>query len=122
MTVHIGTDTAAAVERFNAAVNDHDVDAVVAAMTDDCVFESTRPPDGDRHEGEDIRAFFERLFSSARERSFETEEMVVAGDRVAVRWLHRWVGHDGSAGHVRGVDLFTVRDGKIAAKLSYVKG
>ena len=25
-------------------------------------------------------------------------------------------------GHVRGVDLFTVRDGNVAAKLSYVMG
>ena len=27
--------------RFNEAFNRHDVDAVMAAMTDDCVFEST---------------------------------------------------------------------------------
>ena len=29
---------------------------------------------------------------------------------------------DGRSGHVRGVDVFHFRDGKIAAKLSYVKG
>jgi hypothetical protein len=28
----------------------------------------------------------------------------------------------GNAGHVRGVDAFRVRDGKVAEKLSYVKG
>ena len=49
--------TLAAVDRFNDAFNRHDVDAVMAAMTDDCVFESTSPPLGERHEGADaVRA------------------------------------------------------------------
>jgi hypothetical protein len=30
--------------------------------------------------------------------------------------------NNGVAGHVRGVDLFRMRDGKVAEKLSYVKG
>ena len=30
--------------------------------------------------------------------------------------------YDYGSGHVRGVDVFTVRDGLVAAKLSYVKG
>jgi len=38
-----------------------------------------------------------------------------------VRWIYRWV-RDGQEGHVRGVDVFRVRDGKVAEKLSYVKG
>jgi ketosteroid isomerase-like protein len=50
------------------------------------------------------------------------EETVVAGDRVVQRWHHRWVDLSGTAAHVRGVDLFRVRDGKVAEKLSYVKG
>ncbi len=33
----------------------------------------------------------------------------------------RW-RYDYGDGHVRGVDLFTVRDGRVAEKLSYVKG
>ena len=44
-----------------------------------------------------------------------------AGDRVVARWRFTW-GESGSGGHVRGVDLFRVRDGKVAEKLSYVKG
>ncbi len=30
--------------------------------------------------------------------------------------------HSDGEGHVRGVDVFRVRDGKVAEKLSYVKG
>jgi ketosteroid isomerase-like protein len=70
--VSTGTDEATgaldAVLRFDAAFGAKDVDAVVAAMTPDCVFEDTSPP------------------------------------------------------HVPGVDLFTVREGLVAEKLSYVEG
>lgn len=115
--------TRAAVERFNEAVNRHDVNAIMAAMTDDCVFESTRPaPDGERFEGRArVRAFWESFFQRSPQARFETEEMIVAGDRCVVRWTYCWV-RDGSPGSVRGVDVFRVRDGRVAEKLSYVKG
>ena len=48
--------------------------------------------------------------------------MFEAGDRCVVRWVFRWQEADGRPGHVRGVDLFRVRDGKVAEKLVYVKG
>ncbi|MGZ4643583.1 MAG: nuclear transport factor 2 family protein [Blastococcus sp.] len=44
-------DTRAAIARFDEAINDHDLDALAAAMTDDCIWEDTAPPDGNRHEG-----------------------------------------------------------------------
>ena len=48
---------------------------------------------------------------------FTTEDVIEAGDRVVARWRYDFGG-----GHVRGVDVFTVRDGLVAEKLSYVKG
>jgi hypothetical protein len=36
--------------------------------------------------------------------------------------LYRWMDGDGKSGHIRGVDVFRVRDGKVAEKFSYVKG
>ena len=117
--------TLAAVERFNAAFNRHDVDGVMAAMTDDCVFENTSPaPSGTRHHGQAaVRAAWDEFFRSSPNAGFEVEDLFAAGDRCVVRWLYRW-GPDGDdqPGHVRGVDLFRVRDGKVAEKLSYVKG
>jgi ketosteroid isomerase-like protein len=115
--------TREAVDRFNGAFNRHDVDAVMACMTDDCVFENTRPaPDGTRIVGtEAMRRHWTEFFARSPQARFETEEVFVAGDRCAVRWTYHWV-RDGQAGHVRGVDLFRVRDGKVGEKLSYVKG
>lgn len=115
--------TLAAVTRFNEAFNRHDVDAIMAEMTPDCVFENTRPaPDGERVGGAAaVRAAWEALFARSPEARFDSEEMFAAGDRCVVRWIYRWV-RDGKAGHIRGIDVFRVRDGRVAEKLSYVKG
>jgi ketosteroid isomerase-like protein len=112
------------VMRFNEAFARGDVDAVMALMTEDCVFENTYPPpDGERHVGQtDVRAFWETFFASTQNPRFETEEMFAAGDRVVGRWRFTWGDGPEPAGHVRGVDVFRVREGKVAEKLSYVKG
>ena len=122
-TDDVTKETLAAVQRFNEAFNRHDVDAVMAAMTTDCVFENTRPtPDGARIEGAAaVRAVWQEFFARSPQARFETEEMFAAGDRCVVRWIYRWV-KEGKEGHVRGVDVFRVRDGKVAEKFSYVKG
>lgn len=115
------TQTLAVVEAFNEAFNRHDVAGVMALMTDDCVFEDTYPPpDGKRTAGQRaVRLAFAEFFRQSPQAHFECEEIVALGDRCAVRWRYRW---DDSGGHVRGIDLFRLRDGKIAEKLSYVKG
>ena len=78
-----GGDALAAVERFDRAFGARDVDAVMAAMTPDCVFEDTSPPDGRRHVGAAaVRAAWEALFAASPEATFTTEEIVEAGDRV----------------------------------------
>ena len=115
-------DVRSVVERYRDAVNRHDIGAVVDAFTDDGVIDCTPAPDGELYEGTArITTLFRQLFASDG-RTFETEERFVAGDRAVVRWRHHWVDADGRPGHVRGVDVIRVRDGKIAEKLSYVKG
>ena len=116
--------TREALQRFNAAFAQHDVDAVMAAMTADCVFENTYPPpDGERHAGQAaVRAFWEQFFAASPQATFTTEDMFVANDRAVVLWRYQWVEQDGKRGHIRGVDVFRVQDGKVAEKLSYVKG
>lgn len=115
--------TRTTIERFNEAFNRHDVDAVMAVMTDDCVFESTTPPLGTRVEGGDaVRAAWVEFFASSPTAHFDTEECIVHGDRAVVRWRYTWTADDGTPAAVRGVDVMTVRDGKVAEKLSYVKG
>jgi ketosteroid isomerase-like protein len=104
--------------RFNAAWNARDLDAALALCTPDCVFESTGPaPDGARFEGsEQLREAWRAVFDNPASR-FEFEELLVAGGRLIQRWRY-----DGGRGHIRGIDLIRLRDGRIAEKLSYVKG
>ena len=50
-----------------------------------------------------------------------SEEVIVCENRATVLWVYRKM-RNGQPWHLRGVDVFTVRDGKVAAKLAYVKG
>lgn len=106
------------VEAFGAAWADHDLDAAMAMLTDDCVFDSTGPaPDGTRCVGPAaVRDAWQPIFDDTNSR-FTEEETFEAGDRVVQLWRYDFEG-----GHVRGVDVFRVRDGRVAEKLSYVKG
>lgn len=114
----------AALARFSRAFGAGDVDAVMALMTEDCVFESTSPaPDGSRHESAAaVRRVWEELFGDTSAASFTEEESFTCEDRGVLRWRYSWTRPDGSTGHVRGVDVLRFRDGKVAEKLSYVKG
>ncbi len=109
---------------FSAAFGSGDVDAIMAQMTDDCLFESTGPaPDGQRHEGQAaVRAVWEQFFDETTDPKFTDEETLVSGDRACVRWRFTWTDDDGSEGHVRGVDVIGFRDGLVSEKFSYVKG
>ena len=124
--VHASTpadSTLDVVNRFNDAINRHDAAAVAALLADDTVFENTGPvPDGTRIEGTaGVAAFWDKWFVSNPDARFDAEEVIVAGDRCTVRWIYR-KRRDGTPWHLRGVDVFTIRDGKVAAKLAYVKG
>jgi len=112
------------IDAFNEAFNRHDVDAVMALMTDDVIFDSTGPaPDGELFVGaEAVRGFWERFFGSTPGAWFDAEDVFGADDRATVRWKFTFDKNDPGSGHVRGVDVFKVRDGKVAEKLCYVKG
>jgi len=116
-------ETRTAIERFNQTFNAHDADALAALMTDDTVFEDTSPaPDGRRIEGKAaVVDYWRTWFARNTDAQFDAEEMIVSGNRAVVRWVYRKM-RNGQPWHLRGVDIFTVRDGKVAAKLAYVKG
>jgi ketosteroid isomerase-like protein len=106
------------VEKFGAAWTAHDLDAALALVTDDCVFDGTGPaPGGTRSVGKDeIKEAWHAIFDDPYSR-FDAEDTFAAGDRVVQLWTYSWDG-----GYVRGVDVMRVRDGKVSEKFSYVKG
>jgi ketosteroid isomerase-like protein len=106
------------VGRFNAAWNDHDLAAALALISENCVFESTSPkPDGERSVGHAaIRAAWKPIFDDVTSH-FTVEDSFTDGSRVVQRWRYDWDG-----GHVRGIDVITVSNGRVTEKLAYVKG
>ncbi len=69
-----------------------------------------------------MAAYWRQFFGSTPSARFRTEEAFAAGDRAVVRWTFDWDEGAKNRGHVRGVDVFRVREGRVAEKLVYVKG
>ena len=115
--------TRGVVDRFNEVFNRHDADELASLLTSDTIFENTSPPpDGLRIEGrEAVVQFWRDWFSRNSDSTFEAEDVIVCGDRAVVCWVYRKL-RNGQPWHLRGVDVFTIRNGKVAAKLAYVKG
>jgi uncharacterized protein (TIGR02246 family) len=109
---------------FNNAFNRHDVTGMMQLMSDDCVFENTHPaPDGTVYSGKEaITQFWQTFFRESPKAHIDIEEIFSLGNRCVMRWKYNWVDAEGKPGHVRGVDIFNVREGFIAEKFSYVKG
>ena len=108
---------------FNEAFNRHDVPGMMRLMSEDSLFENTEPaPDGAVYSGKEaITRFWQDFFHHSPHASIEVEEIFGFGERCIMRWRYHWADSGGEKGHVRGVDLFKVRDGAICEKLSYVK-
>ncbi|NJC95570.1 MAG: nuclear transport factor 2 family protein [Anaerolineales bacterium] len=109
---------------FNDAFNQHDVPGMMQLMSDDCVFENTYPaPDGTTYSGKEaVTRFWVDFFRDSPIAHIEIEEIFGMGNRCIMRWRYEWVDDTGEKGHVRGVDIYQVREGLISGKLSYVKG
>jgi hypothetical protein len=111
------SDPLAVAAAFQDAWDAHDLDAVLALVTDDCVFDSARSAAGDPpvvgHDA--LRAAWAPSFAKGGP-PFEVEDRFAVDDRVVQLWAYR-------AGDrvVRGLDVFRVRDGKICEKSGYVK-
>ncbi len=109
----------ATIEAFNEAFNLHDINAVMKLTTEDIVFENTS---GGHFEGQEaVRTVLTRAFELMSLGWFDIEEVFTAGDRCVVLWTYTFNREKPEVGQVRGLDVFSVRDGRVAEKYSYVK-
>lgn len=109
---------------FNQAFNRHDIPGMMQLMSEDCLFEDTHPaPDGAVYRGKAaVTQYWQEFFDQSPKAHIEIEDIYGYGERCILRWKYDWVESSGEKGHVRGVDLFRVKDSSIQEKLSYVKG
>ena len=115
--------TPAFLDAFADAWNRHDVDAILSAMTDDCVFEA-RLVLASGGLSTTVSAKSEkgsRRCSSNSRREMEWSQALHCGDRGVTEWVFSGTRDDGVRVEVQGCDVFTFRDGKIAVKNSYRK-
>jgi steroid delta-isomerase-like uncharacterized protein len=91
----------AAIERYNAAWNSHDVDAAMALHAPDMVFENHTA--GERVEGEAVRDHIAGIFAAWPDIAFETRRLYVREGLVVQEWT-------ATATHVN-----TLRRGEIEA-------
>jgi ketosteroid isomerase-like protein len=123
MTATASTEaTLTVVTRFENNFSPLNVDALMADMADDCVFEHVAPEAASmgRHQGQAaVRAVWESMEAHFPGFTMEIDDILAAGDKAACRWTMRWKAADGSQASMRGADVITLRDGKIAEKLTY---
>ena len=115
--------TAAAVERYLAALNGHDPDAIAACVTDDFHNEHTSALGTGLQGREAYRERLRGFLAEFSELRYEPEDLIVDGDRAAVPYTMTcvWLG-DAPAAHpvsIRGVFRFRVEDGLIAHRVDY---
>jgi ketosteroid isomerase-like protein len=111
-------------DRFAAAWNRHDLDALMSMVTADCVFEASAGPhvNGQRSEGTlAVRAAYAAVFEAFPDAQWTGPRHMVVGNRGVSEWTFVGTQRDGKRVEVTGCDLFTFRDGKIAIKNSYRK-
>lgn len=109
---------------FAEAYNRHDLDALLGMVTADCVFEMSAGPDpwGARHAGtEALRQALPWAWQAFPDARWDDATHVVAGDRGFSEWTFRGTDAQGRITEVRGVDVFTFRDGLIARKDTFRK-
>src|SRR5262249_28216832 len=112
-------------DTFADAYNRHDVDGIMACMSDDCVFVSFFGPDvcGEAFHG---RARVEQRVRAGLadfpDAHWEIAGHFVSGDRGVSEWTFRGTRR-GTIEKIErlGVDVFTFRHGKIAVKNTFQK-
>ncbi len=111
------------ITRFEECFNTGDVDSMMAMMTDDTIFEHLAPPavSVGRHEGQAaVRAVWESLPQHFPNCHFRVDDIFAAGDRCTCRYTLTFDNPEGGRETRFGADVFRLRDGKIAEKLSYL--
>jgi hypothetical protein len=106
------------------AFNNHDVDAIIDHFADDGVFDNALGPEirGQRYVGkETLRGFFSELFARCPDIQWHPIDDRVNGDKGFSEWHRKATLPDGTKQSWLGLDIFTIRDGKIAKKDTYFK-
>jgi ketosteroid isomerase-like protein len=114
-------DPRSVVERWIAAINDHDLDAIVGC------FDPTYEDEAPARRGEDVRGDaevrqnYERLHRDLSDLRAELLDSAVQGDKVWMEWRLRGTREDGTHMEFAGVNIFEVRGGRFVRGRIYTE-
>ena len=109
---------------FNKAWNDHDIEALMSFMADDCSFHAVGGPDllGKSFMGRDsVREGFQLAWRTFPDAAWIDGDHFVVGDRGVSESTFVGTKPDGTRIEARMVDIFTFQNGKILIKNAFRK-
>lgn len=109
--------------RFGAAWIEGDVDSLMALCAPDIVFSaSVGPEPGETFRGAaDVRRGFAKLIAHDRPSTVRLNPVQAGPDLVYCHWTFSAPGPGGGEREIRGIDVFSFRDGLIVKKDAYRK-
>ncbi len=114
----------AELQAYSDAWNNHDIEAVMSFMTEDCIFDTGGGTEryGTRYEGfDEVKARFIAVWTDIPDVQFINARHFASGDRGCSEWTFTGTRPDGTRLEMDGCDLFDFQDGKIRVKNSYIK-
>ena len=109
-----GRGPAVVVERLLAAINAHDLEAMVACFADDYVNEWPAHPQRGFKGSAQVRQNWSQIFAGVPDLQAKLPRMAVDGDVVWTEWDISGTRDDGAAFLMRGVSIFGVAEGRLA--------
>ncbi len=116
-----GLGPAVVVERLLAAINAHDLEAMVACFADDYVNEWPAHPQRSFQGRAQVRQNWSQIFAGVPDLQARLPRMAVDGDTVWTEWDMAGTRTDGAAFLMRGVSIFGVADGRLARVRFYLE-
>jgi steroid delta-isomerase-like uncharacterized protein len=118
------TEAIRLMEAHAAAWNAHDIDALLAVVTEDCVFDAAagRTPSGERHVGHDaLRKAFASIWETFPDAQWTDAVHSICGNHGVSVWTFRGTRVGGQMIEARGLDLLWFREGRICHKDTFRK-
>ncbi len=114
MTLTLSSDPMAAVERLQAAINAHDLDALVGCFTPGYLSEAPAHPARDFVGSDHVRRNWGQILASVPDLRAELVRSTVVGDTVWAEWDWTGTRRDGQPHNMAGVTIQGVEGGALA--------
>jgi ketosteroid isomerase-like protein len=111
----------AVVERLRAAMNAHDLDALVGCFAPDHVSQTPAHPERDFTGADRVRGNWAQILGAIPDLRADLVRSVVDGDTAWCEWDWSGTRRDGAPHRMRGVTLTTVREDRISATRFYME-